>query len=344
MRIVHGVFVGLILLGIAVAESEKPPLPKPTEIYEKPDLRIERHESACNTYLLFCTATDEFVCIDPSPKITAVITAKIAENKKFKAIWITHEHGDHVAGLAEVLAKYEVPAVSCAEGKKGIVETAEHWKDWGFEGTSPPPAPDTIIEHGDEVKVGKLTFTATHLPGHSHGSLGYYLKDRILFAGDVLFRGSIGRTDLPTSDRSVFEKSLSDHLWDLPDAVDVFPGHGDRTTMKREKKMNWLFQDFVRAGRGEEPIERPWFGIGIDRERKEKGLKLTQISPGSPAEKCGLKPGDVIVKMGEKVLAGVDDFMKVFVASKVGDKVPLVVMRGEEKLEVTIEFTARPKR
>jgi len=306
---------------------------------------VHRFESACNSYLVTCTATKRFAVVDPAFDLVPHVEAWIAEGHEPAAVWLTHEHGDHVTGLAAVLGKWKLPVVLHADAKKGLAGLAEHWADWGFpaEVPAPPVPPDDPVADGARVELGELVFTAIHVPGHTPGSLCYLLKDRALLCGDVLFRGSVGRTDLPGSDPDLFAQGLSKRLWDLPDAVAVLPGHGPGSTIGGEKRANWLFQDLVRAARGEEPIVRPWLGIELDREHPGPGARLLRVVGESPAANAGLREGDVILGFGGAELKEIADLGTAFRTHGVGDRIPLRVRRGGETLEIELVLGARPR-
>ena len=314
-RTTIGVLLGAALLVLALparaAEAPKP-------VFDAKDVRIERVETACNTYLVTCKQTGQFVVVDPGAGITELVAAHGKAGRVLKAAWITHEHGDHLTGLAALTRKHAVPVVAHAEVKPGT----------------------TRVVDGGEVRVGALTFQVLHLPGHSPGSVGYLLPGRVLVAGDVLFQGSIGRTDLRTSDPKAFEKSLG-VLWALPADVVVLPGHGKATTIGAEKQTNWLFQDFVRAGRGEPPIARPWVGVELASSGAGTGLRLAGVVADSPAAKAGLAAGDTLVAMDGVTLTSGRDLLGVIRRHAVGDTVPVVFRRGSETKSAPLTFAPR---
>jgi hydroxyacylglutathione hydrolase len=341
----------LLLSSPVLAEEPAPAAPaaKPEVVLPEPwvktdALTIHRFQTTCNTYFLTCARTGKFVVVDAGAGILPAIREHVADGHELAALWITHDHGDHLSGLGELEGEFEVLVVAHQEAREAIAGVREHWKEWGMTEVAPkaPPMPNTWISDGATFKVGELEAKALFAPGHSVGSVCYLVADRYLFAGDVLFKGSVGRTDFPGCDHERFCRSLSEKLWDLPDEVEVFPGHMDRTTMGEEKKTNWLFQDYVRAHRGLPAIPRPWIGIGTNRERREPGLELTQVAEGSPAEAAGLKPGDVILAFGDAEMKGIRDLLGVLRRCEVGQVVKLKVKRGEEHLELDLKLGTRP--
>ena len=315
-----------------------------TPLVDEEDLAIHVFETSCNSYLLTCKKTKRFVAVDPGPGMVARLKKHIADGHEFAAVWITHDHPDHISGLGEIRKEFEVPVIAHPAGKAAIASMCENWSQWGFSQMTPvvPVMPDTFVEDGATVKAGELSLTVLFAPGHSPGSICFLLGDRFLFCGDVLFKGSVGRTDFENADHEAFCKSLSDKLWDLPDGVVVFPGHGEKTTIGGEKKSNWLFQDYVRKAKGEEPIARPWMGIRLVEDRKEPGLELSQVTEGSPAAKAGLQPGDVLTVFDGVELREIPDIWKVIRVHEVGDTVKLTFLRAGEKKEVEFTFGARP--
>jgi len=323
--------VAVLLLPLsttAVAEEVRPPKP----ILDTEDLSIHLVETSCNSYLITCKRTGEFVVVDPGPRLGGTYNAWRRTGRTAKAIWITHEHGDHKGGLADLLQRLKVPVVAHAEARDAMKRVP----------TRASTLPDTIVADGAVLEVGKTRWKVLHLPGHAPGSIGFLLENRVLVAGDVLFKGSIGRTDLATSDPDAFAKALGTKLWPLADRTLVLPGHGPHTTMGAEKRTNRLFQDFARRGRGEAAIPRPWMGVQLDPEHKGPGLKLTQVVDGSPAAAAGLQIGDLLVTFDGVILRTPQDLVGVIGKHAIGDAVPLVYVRGGDRKQGTLTFRARP--
>jgi glyoxylase-like metal-dependent hydrolase (beta-lactamase superfamily II) len=150
----------------------------------------------------------------------------------------THCHVDHVLGVAYLKEKFNIP-FSIHQSEEKILKASP--MQGNFFGIDPGPAalPDHFLEDGDVVSFGESTLKAIHVPGHSPGSLVLYSPDDgFMIAGDVLFRGSIGRSDLPGGDHDTLIKSIHDKLLVLDADTVVYPGHGQETSIEFERDHN----------------------------------------------------------------------------------------------------------
>ena len=190
-----------------------------------------------SVYVLACQKTNKAVIIDAGAQSEILLDA-IEENQwDLEAIWLTHAHIDHVAGLNEVRAKSDAPIFMHSAGQPVYNAAVQQGALFGFS-IRPLPPIDEYVEEGQVVNVGELEAEILFLPGHSPGSIAYYFKrENLFFGGDVLFAGSIGRVDLPGSDPRAMQQSLQ-RVKKLPDDTIVFPGHGPQTTIGEEKKFN----------------------------------------------------------------------------------------------------------
>ena len=151
----------------------------------------------------------------------------------------THLHVDHVLGTRFVLEKYGLEPMAHEGDEFLIGETKNMAASFGMAVDRDPPVPSVHLNHGDTVKLGHETFEVIHVPGHSPGGIAFYsAENKVLLAGDVLFKGSIGRTDLPGGDYQQLIDGIKRRLMVLPDDVDVYPGHGPKTTIGEEKRTN----------------------------------------------------------------------------------------------------------
>ena len=153
----------------------------------------------------------------------------------------THCHLDHVFGNRFMLEKYNLRTYCCKEDDWNRLNAVTVARLFGLE-MDTPPDPGTFITDGQIISFGETNLEAIHVPGHSKGSMAYYSqKDSVVFTGDALFAGSIGRTDLPGGDYSTLIKSISTRLFTLPQETVVYPGHGHSTTIEKEIKTNPYF-------------------------------------------------------------------------------------------------------
>ena len=331
----------LVLLLSSAAADDLPPFP----LIADDDLLIHRFETTCNTYFLTCRKTGKFVVIDPGVGIVEALDLHAARGHTLLAVWITHEHDDHIAGLGELELADHIPVLAHKNAIRNIEKARAGWSEgWSAELKVPAPTvPDSPIDAKTRLQVGRLELSVLHVPGHSAGSLCYRLGDRYLFCGDVLFKGNVGATHFEGCDPELFRKSLSDNLWDLPSRLAVLPGHMEQTTIGKERWTNWLFQDHVRAARGLEPIKRPWIGIRLDPEHDQPGVRIAEVTPDSPAAKAGLKPGDVIRGFAGVGIESASDLGPAFRKHSVGEKVALRILRDGKEIQLDLNLGARPK-
>ena len=192
-----------------------------------------------NCTLLWCEATKKAVVIDPGgdvPKIQAAIKqTKVTVEK----ICLTHGHIDHVGGAAELRDALKVPIEGPHVADKFLLDNVvTSGARFGISGVR-DFAPDRWLDEGDQVLVGELAFDILHCPGHSPGSVVFFNKEmRFAHVGDVLFNGSVGRSDIPGGNHDTLIKSIKEKLLQLPDDTVVHPGHGSSTTIGEERETN----------------------------------------------------------------------------------------------------------
>lgn len=187
-----------------------------------------------NCYLVKCGPGGEGVIIDPGDEGDRIVAVVKAMGLEPEAILLTHGHIDHV-NAAGALRRRLRSRVVCHPGDRAMVEEGEVLSLWGLQ--REPCKVDQEVLDGDIVPVGGSKFRVIHTPGHTRGSVCYML-DSLLFSGDVLFKGSIGRTDLPGgSDRDMAE-TLRSRIAVLDPGVRVYPGHGPETTIEYEMTHN----------------------------------------------------------------------------------------------------------
>ena len=157
---------------------------------------------------------------------------------KPEAIWLTHAHFDHILGLDAVRRRWNIPVWMHREEVQQLpmARRMAAWMDLQLE---EPKGPFHLLEGGETLHLGKAVFQVIHTPGHTSGCVCYYNEaSGLLFSGDTIFEGSIGRTDLPTGDPNAILDSVRTRLLCLPDSTQILPGHGYPTTIGREKVDN----------------------------------------------------------------------------------------------------------
>ena len=198
-----------------------------------------------NTYVLF-TEKDACCIIDPGCyfKNERAALQEFVEQQGLSPILLlnTHCHLDHVFGNKFVYETWDLPLHLHEKEQPVLARAAEMGLAWGmpFENYR---GELVLLHPGTPVTIGDDQLDVLFLPGHSPGSVGFYCKEQgFLIGGDVLFRGSIGRTDLPGGDHDTLLRSIREQLWPLPDETVVYSGHGEPTTIGWEKKNNPFFK------------------------------------------------------------------------------------------------------
>ncbi len=192
-----------------------------------------------NCTLLWCEATKRAVVIDPGGDLPHIERAIAQAGVAVDKIWLTHGHVDHVGGAAALKASRKVSIEGPHRDDLFLLEhAAESGRAFGM-WDAVNVTPDRWLEDGDQVQVGELTFDVLHCPGHSPGSVVFFNSaQRLAIVGDVLFAGSIGRTDLPGGDHRQLLKSIRDKLLPLADDVTFISGHGPTSTFGQERATN----------------------------------------------------------------------------------------------------------
>ena len=189
-----------------------------------------------NCFVVACQRTREAMVIDPGEDGPRILQLAESNGYQVKQIVNTHGHFDHIGANQPV--KDETGAdLMMHEADLPLLQNARnHAQAYGLT-VSPSPDPDKFLNEGDVFSVGEQSFSVFHVPGHSPGSI-CLLSDGHLFVGDVLFAGSVGRTDLPGGDFDALVEGVREKLFRLPADTIVHPGHGPDTTIGREKQMN----------------------------------------------------------------------------------------------------------
>jgi len=198
---------------------------------------------ACNCSVIGDETSREAIVIDPGYDISEIVAILNRHALKVKMIVITHAHIDHIGGASKLRALTGAP-VYMHEDDSVLAANLEMQASWLGMETPDNPGIDTPAREGDVLRAGAIEAHVLHTPGHTPGSLSLFLPlEKKLIAGDTLFRGSVGRTDLPGGDPRLIADSIRSKLYSLPEDTVVIPGHGDETSIGREKRSN----PFVRA-------------------------------------------------------------------------------------------------
>lgn len=197
----------------------------------------------CNCSVIGDEATREAMVVDPGDDISKIVAILEKHQLVLKQIVITHAHIDHVGGAMKLRALTGAP-IYLNEKDHALLKMLDVQAAWL--GMAPPEAVeiDQNAGHGDSLTTGSLVSTVLHTPGHTEGSIClYFPAEKKLIAGDTLFYGSIGRTDLPGGSFEKIIASLKGKLMELPDETVVVPGHGALTTIGDERATNPYLQD-----------------------------------------------------------------------------------------------------
>ena len=188
-----------------------------------------------NAYLAIDEATNRAVLIDPGADPDELIAMVAGSKAVLDAIWLTHAHLDHIGAIVGVRKRWNVPVYLHTADLPLYVRAEAQAAMYGLS-FEQPEEPDYYIADGDTLRVGSAGFNVVHTPGHSPGHV-VFINGRTMLGGDLLFAGSIGRTDLPLSDPARMEESLA-KICELDDEIAVHPGHGPSTTIGRERATN----------------------------------------------------------------------------------------------------------
>lgn len=199
-----------------------------------------------NTYLVVDEETGDAVLVDPGAESEVVLEMLERSGAHLSAVWLTHAHLDHIGAINGVRARHAVPVHLHAADRPVYEAQSIFAEAWGIPFDQPEPA-DAEIDPGATLRVGNLEFAVLHAPGHSPGHV-MLLGNGVLIGGDVLFAGSIGRTDIPLSDPAAMAETL-DLVKSLPPETIVYPGHGEATTIGDELRENPFLNGTVNVKR-----------------------------------------------------------------------------------------------
>ncbi len=198
--------------------------------------KLEVGPIMANCYILGCETTKEAAVIDPGDEADRILMTLAEDGLTVKAIINTHGHFDHVGANKRMKEATAAPIMIHPEDEPMLEQLKRSAASWGMAAENSPPA-DRVLADNDEIKIGTITLTVLHTPGHSKGGICLATKGHV-FVGDTLFQSSIGRTDLPGGDYDTLISSIKTRLLSFDDETKVHPGHGPDTTIGRENKMN----------------------------------------------------------------------------------------------------------
>lgn len=197
----------------------------------------------CNCSIFGDELSREAIVVDPGDDIAEIVSILDRHSLKVKAIVITHAHIDHIGGAAKLKTLTGAPVHMNARDQE-LYDALPMQAGWLGIPVPEQTEIDTPLRDGDTLRLGAVDFHILDTPGHTPGSLCLWIPaDKKLVAGDTLFRDSIGRTDLPGGNGRQILFSIKDKLYPLPDDTLVIPGHGQNTTLGREKQHNYFLRD-----------------------------------------------------------------------------------------------------
>lgn len=190
-----------------------------------------------NCYFLKNKETGELLLIDPAAS-PEKISEKIEEMQaKPAGILLTHGHYDHILAVEDIRKKYGIKVYACSEEQKMLLDPSINMS--GFFGGGCSVRPDVLLKDLDVFTAAGFSIQMIHTPGHTVGSCCYYIEEEgVLFSGDTLFYGSVGRTDFPDGSTAEIVRSLHKLVDSLPEETEVYPGHDASTTIGYEKRYN----------------------------------------------------------------------------------------------------------
>ena len=194
---------------------------------------------AQNCSIVWCDQTRAAAVIDPGGEIELLLQAVAELGLQLQAIWLTHAHIDHAGAVGELAERLQLPVIGPHPGDQFWIDALPQQSAiFGF-----PPAqhfaPTQWLADGDGVQIGQSRLTVRHCPGHTPGHVVFHSAEaQRVFVGDVLFAGSIGRTDFPQGNHAQLLASIREKLWPMGDDTVFIPGHGPEGTLGEERRFN----------------------------------------------------------------------------------------------------------
>jgi glyoxylase-like metal-dependent hydrolase (beta-lactamase superfamily II) len=202
-----------------------------------------------NCSVIKCAGTGKAAIVDPGGEVERILDAARKLDATIEKVILTHAHVDHCAASGVLRQELDIPIEGPHRGDAFWLERLPEWCRMSGMPPADPFTPDRWLSEGDTVTVGSLTLEVLHCPGHTPGHVVFFhAGQRIAWVGDVLFNGSIGRTDFPGGNHQELISSIRDKLFPLGDDVTFIPGHGPKSTFGQERRTNPFVADSVHAG------------------------------------------------------------------------------------------------
>jgi len=201
-----------------------------------------------NAYLVWSGGQRKAVAIDPGEGAAEMLKAVEAEGLTLEAVLLTHAHFDHIEGVGEIVRQTDAPVYLHPDARPFYDHAPQQAAMFGMWVETPPP-PSHTLAHGQQLELGGARFQVREAPGHAPGHVILYVEEAgVAFVGDVVFQGSIGRTDLPGGDFQLLMRSIREQVLTLPDETVLYPGHGPETTVGHERATNPFLAPQYRGG------------------------------------------------------------------------------------------------
>jgi glyoxylase-like metal-dependent hydrolase (beta-lactamase superfamily II) len=203
-----------------------------------------------NCSVIWCDRTNAAAIVDPGGDLDSVLEVVAAEKLELQKVLLTHAHIDHAGATSELMRRYGLPVEGPHAGDRFWIEALpQQAAMFGLE-PAEPFEPTRWLGQGDRVDLGDLKLQVRHCPGHTPGHVVFVHESaRFAIVGDVLFQGSIGRTDFPGGDHAELIRSIRENLFPLGDDIRFLPGHGPMSTFGAERRSNPFVADHLFAGR-----------------------------------------------------------------------------------------------
>lgn len=202
-------------------------------------LAMEVGPLAENTYIVGHASSGKAAVIDPGDEAEEILRQLAGRGWTLDKILLTHGHFDHVGAVSALKERTGANVHIHPEDAGRMMTAGRQGAMFGLNVPAPPP-PDVLVREGDSVSLGDVSFRVLHTPGHTPGHVTYLSGD-LAFVGDLIFAGSIGRTDLPGGSLDDLLRAVREKIFTLPDETVLFPGHGPATTVREERRGNPFF-------------------------------------------------------------------------------------------------------